>query len=465
MIGLAETQTVHGAAAEANKVTYAITGSVITGGKSKYDILAQGELAASVRELYEAPAGEAALISHILLCNTSASAQAVELYLDGVTAAEQMAGFVIPAKGMATFDRNGWKVYDEHGRIQQGVEGPTGATGPGGGPTGPTGATGATGTTGPDGGTGGTGGTGSAGSAGVPGATGPEGAKGVEGKAGATGPEGKIGIEGKTGATGAEGATGPTGPTGVTGATGDIGETGERGFTGPTGATGPEGLESHGLERWRGEYKPAITYEAKDMVWYQGNTYISRAGGNKENTPSTDKEAHWEIFAGNRVGLTWGGEYKAGETYAVNKVVYYSGETYISLKAANTGNNPSTSPIWWEPNPLAGPLESHTWAVPGEPAEGVLPGFFALLAPNELAQRVHAVAYVIIDGTSLEVTLKKNGSAISGLSALSVTKSAGKTEPTGVFLESEDLIALEVAGLVGTPEKLSVTIIIEHLQG
>ena len=441
MIGLAETQTVQGAAAEAGKVTYAITGSVITGGKSKYDILAQGELAASVGKLYEAPIGETALISHILLCNTSASAQAVGLYLDGVTAAEQMAGFVIPAKGMATFDRNGWKVYDEHGRIQQGVEGPTGATGPGGGPTGPTGATGATG---PAGVTGGTGGTGGPGVKGPTGATGPTGAEGVSG---AEGKEGKEGTKGSEGATGSEGKTGPEGPQGV------------------TGPEGKEGLEGRGLERFRGEYNAEIKYAARDVVWFQGNTYISKIDGNESNTPSTDKEAHWEIFAGNRVGLTWGGEYEAGKTYAVNEVVYYASETYISLKKENKGNKPDTHPEWWEPNPLTGPLESHTWAVPGEPAEGELPGFFALLASNELAQRVRAVFYTILDGTELEITLKNESADITGLTALKVTKATGKTEPADIFLESDHLVTLEIAGLVGTPEKLSVTIFIEHLLG
>lgn len=40
--------------------------------------------------------------------------------------------------------------------------------------------------------------------------------------------------------------------------------------------------------------------------------------------------------------------YNAGTTYALNDVVVYLTSTYISLQGANTGNTPSTSPLFWK---------------------------------------------------------------------------------------------------------------------
>jgi hypothetical protein len=82
---------------------------------------------------------------------------------------------------------------------------------------------------GPEGPTGPTGSTGAQGDS-VTGATGPTGPTGPEG-----GPTGPTGAEGPTGATGPQGPVGETGDTGDTGATGPIGSEGP---TGPTGATG-----------------------------------------------------------------------------------------------------------------------------------------------------------------------------------------------------------------------------------
>jgi hypothetical protein len=61
------------------------------------------------------------LISHILLASSSAVAETVSLYINGTTAAHLIATLVIPIGGNATFDRDGWKVYNNNGIPQTGA--------------------------------------------------------------------------------------------------------------------------------------------------------------------------------------------------------------------------------------------------------------------------------------------------------------------------------------------------------
>jgi hypothetical protein len=256
VLTLSSGQTLQGSAVTPSVVTYTLTGSSYVPGSSTYEILGQGQLSSSVAAMLS-PSSDSALISHILLANSSASSVYISLYVDGTAGSNLIVNLNIPANGSATFDRDGWKVYDSNGSLQTvgspGASGPTGPSGPAGssgasGPTGPagatgpsggpTGATGPTGVTGPAGGTGSTGGTGAAGSAGSVGVTGPTGPAGVTGPTGGTGGTGGIGGIGVTGVTGAgvTGATGPTGPTGVTGPTGPTGITGP-GYSGVTSTT------------------------------------------------------------------------------------------------------------------------------------------------------------------------------------------------------------------------------------
>lgn len=41
-------------------------------------------------------------------------------------------------------------------------------------------------------------------------------------------------------------------------------------------------------------------------------------------------------------------DWVVGTTYALDDIVEYDGITYISLQATNTGNQPDTSPLWWD---------------------------------------------------------------------------------------------------------------------
>jgi hypothetical protein len=152
VIALEAAQSLRGKGSTASKVTYTITGSLITTAVPAYKVLAQGQLSNSTAAMYTVPSGKEALISHILFSNTGAESCVVNLYVDGEAAANQIIRVPVPANGSLTFDRDGWKVYNASGSIlgagpagPEGPAGPTGATGP----TGVTGSVGATGPTGP----------------------------------------------------------------------------------------------------------------------------------------------------------------------------------------------------------------------------------------------------------------------------------------------------------------------------
>ena len=129
---------------------------------------------------------------------------------------------------------------------------------------------------------------GTTGPTGVTGATGPSGPAGVTGVTGATGPSGPAGVTGATGLTGAD-STVP-GPTGLSGPTGPTGDTGLTGATGPTGPTGP------GVDFLPGGWQSGDTYNENDIVTFNGQTYISLQNSNQGNNPETSP-TFWELLA------------------------------------------------------------------------------------------------------------------------------------------------------------------------
>ena len=50
----------------------------------------------------------------------------------------------------------------------------------------------------------------------------------------------------------------------------------------------------------------------------------------------------------NGIGLTVTGKWNSGTTYGAGTIIYWGKSYYESLQAANTNNNPDTSPAWWE---------------------------------------------------------------------------------------------------------------------
>jgi hypothetical protein len=117
MLTLAPGETIAGIAAAATSITYTIFGMELNAGVESYKILAQGQLPSSAAVLYTAPAGSQIFVKSLHLTNTTgASVGGVKLFKLGTTAANQITGsFSIPANGWATYEEDGWKVYNNAG--------------------------------------------------------------------------------------------------------------------------------------------------------------------------------------------------------------------------------------------------------------------------------------------------------------------------------------------------------------
>jgi len=161
------------------------------------------------------------------------------------------------------------------------------------------------------------------------------GTAGAAGAAGATGPTGAAGATGATGQTGARGSTGPTGPTGangVTGPTGALGPTGAVGAAGPTGVQGPTGAGPTG---------PAGTQGPTGATGLTGPTGPQGPAGS-DGTPGGPTGPTGPA------GLTFRDGWLFGATYALNDVVTFNGQTWISIEDGNTQQQPDMSPTSWE---------------------------------------------------------------------------------------------------------------------
>lgn len=109
-----------------------------------------------------------------------------------------------------------------------------------------------------------------------------------------------------------------------------------------------------------------------------------------------------------------------------------------------------------------GPLDAYTFAPRGEikvPAGDLdfIPGFF-----NPAAGRLVRVAHKINSGTSVTYKLQKNGVDIPGFTGLTVETVAEIIAPGDVALAVNDMIAVVVTAVSGTPQNLSVTIVIAN---
>lgn len=137
-LALATGQNIAGVAGTASAITYTLFGDEISGtpATDAFKVLGQGVLGTSAATMYVAGAGIQSLVKTILLANTTGSAVAVTLFVNGMTAANQITSFIIPGNGEATFTDDGWCCYDSTGARQtsgatgpQGLQGPTGSTG------------------------------------------------------------------------------------------------------------------------------------------------------------------------------------------------------------------------------------------------------------------------------------------------------------------------------------------------
>ena len=108
--------------------------------------------------------------------------------------------------------------------------------------------------------------------------------------------------------------------------------------------------------------------------------------------------------------------------------------------------------------------EVHTFAVQGAVGTATLPGFFVSAATGQTVKLAKARAKIGA-GTSVSFRITRNGSDVTGFgtagSPLRATTTASTTDPADVTLASDDLIAVVVSAVAGSPTDLSVTVVLE----
>lgn len=110
----------------------------------------------------------------------------------------------------------------------------------------------------------------------------------------------------------------------------------------------------------------------------------------------------------------------------------------------------------------------HTYAITGEvkvpvsDTDYIIP-FFVSLATGQTASLVKA-RYRINSGTSVTCKLQKNGVDVTGYTAVSVTTTTAETDAADVSLADNDMLALVVTAVSGTPKNMTFTIFIEYTQ-
>lgn len=136
--------------------------------------------------------------------------------------------------------------------------------------------------------------------------------------------------------------------------------------------------------------------------------------------------------------------------------------------AAGTGNNPAREDHMHDREVATATFHTaHTFVIPGDVAvaagqlDFVCPFFLPEVA-NQVTSLI-AARHMIQSGTSATVKLQKNGSDITGFTAISVTTTATTTDPANVALANNDRIALVVTGVSAAPQNLTFTLYLEHI--
>jgi len=210
------------------------------------------------------------------------------------------------------------------------------------------------------------------------------------------------------------------------------------GIPGPQGDQGPTGPQGDGV-KWRGTWNNATAYAINDAVYYNGSAYISLSA-NTNQIPAS-QPTHWSLMAskgdtgaqgpqgetgsqgaqgeqgeqgeqgpqgetGER-GLTWRNTWDSETTYEENDGVAYNGSSYISIADDNSGNDPESSPLFWELLAKAG--TDGVDGVDGEDGLGVPPGGTTGQVLAKLSSDDNDTAWVDSFGGGANVNLVPNG--------------------------------------------------------
>ena len=108
----------------------------------------------------------------------------------------------------------------------------------------------------------------------------------------------------------------------------------------------------------------------------------------------------------------------------------------------------------------------HTWAVPGEikgavgDTDFIVP-FFVPVPAGRFA-RISGCRTKINSGTSVTLSIQKNGVGVTGFTGLGAGTAAAETMPTPVDCANGDSLAMVVSAVSGTPKNLTVTLYIDY---
>ncbi|WP_391571814.1 hypothetical protein [Cohnella sp.] len=122
------------------------------------------------------------------------------------------------------------------------------------------------------------------------------GEQGIQGEKGDTGEQGVKGDRGEKGDQGEQGEQGFQGPTGEKGDKGDKGNQGEQGTQGEKGDQGHKGDKGDKGDdvKWLGAYQAATTYMPRDIVEFNGSSYLNILESTGHAPTNT---MYWDLFA------------------------------------------------------------------------------------------------------------------------------------------------------------------------
>jgi hypothetical protein len=128
----------------------------------------------------------------------------------------------------------------------------------------------------------------------------------------------------------------------------NIGLAGLKGDTGAAGANGTNGTNgtngADGSTWYTGSGAPASGLGVVNDLYFDN----SGNGNWYKKTGASTWTLQGSVLGPQGIGYNPRGAYAAGTTYAQGDMVSYSSANYLSLAGSNTGNTPSSSPTWWQ---------------------------------------------------------------------------------------------------------------------
>jgi hypothetical protein len=188
------------------------------------------------------------------------------------------------------------------------------------------------------------------------------------------------------------------------------------------------------------------TYPNPNVVAVHGVVISGSASPGQTLIASSSAAASWQTVSSGSTTLA-GDTDVAISTPSSNQVLTYNGSKWANATVTKTFAMTQTWTIGGYVNVAQGDID-------------YINPIFVGVATGETLQLV-GCSYIIGDGTSATVQLARNGSTITGFSSLTVTTTAGNMSAAAVALSNGDMLQLIVTAVSGSPQNLSLSIILE----